>query len=141
MGEAAAEVFESLGEFENGITAAETDMRCLPCHAYVQVEAGLARARCLAKLNRAAEAEEAFGKVIAEAMEFALPFWEMLARRDFIVRVLDGAERRDEQMVPLGKCIDAMVRPAEEYTEVLGAGLDAKAAVAAFKDAGTLGNK
>ena len=30
-----------------------------------------------------------------------------------------------EQMAPLGRCINQMVRPAAEYTAVLGAGLDA----------------
>ena len=54
-------------------------------------------------------------------------------RDDPVLDVLDGAGRRDEQMAPLGRCIAAMVRPAAEYTGVLGAGLDAEAALAAFQ--------
>ena len=91
------------------------------------------RARCLAQLGRLAEAEVAFDKAAAEAVAFRMPFWEMLVRSDLVVYVLDGAGRRDEQMAPLGRCIAAMVRPAAEYTELLGAGLDAEAAVAAFQ--------
>ena len=75
----------------------------------------------------------AFDKAAAEAVAFRMPFWEMLVRSDLVVYVLDGAGRRDEQMAPLGRCIAAMVRPAAEYTELLGAGLDAEAAVAAFQ--------
>jgi tetratricopeptide (TPR) repeat protein len=132
-GAVAAEVFETLGEFENGLVAADTDLRCMPHHPYIQIEAGVARARCLAKLGRLEEAEAAFEKAIADAAASRFPFWEMLARRDLVVHVLDGAGRRDEQMAPLGRCIAALVRPAAEYTEVLGAGLDAEVAVAAFK--------
>ena len=126
-GAAAAEVFEVLGDFESGLVAAETDLRCMPHHPHVQVEAGVARARCLAKLGRFAEAEAAFGEVIADTAAFQFPFWEMLVRRDLIVHVLDGAGRREEQLVPLGQCIASLVRPAAEYTDVLGSGLDAVA--------------
>jgi hypothetical protein len=132
-GAVAAEVYEALGEFENGLVAAETDLRCMPHHPFIQIEAGVARARCLAQLGRLAEAEVAFDKAAAEAVAFRMPFWEMLVRSDLVVYVLDGAGRRDEQMAPLGRCIAAMVRPAAEYTELLGAGLDAEAAVAAFQ--------
>jgi tetratricopeptide (TPR) repeat protein len=135
-GAVAAEVFETLGEFENGLVAADTDLRCMPHHPFIQIEAGVARARCLAKLGRLEEAEAAFEKAIADAAAFRFLFWEMLARRDLVVHVLDGAGRRDEQLVPLGRCIAAMVRPAAEYTEVLGAGLDAEEAVAAFQEVG-----
>jgi len=134
-GTAAAEVFERLGELENALTAADTDLRCNPHNPYAQMEVGLARARCLAKLGRTAEAEGAFEQLIADAITFRFSFWELLARRDFIVHVLDDAERRDEQMAPLGKCITMMVQPASEFTEVLGHGIDTGAAVAAFEAA------
>jgi hypothetical protein len=81
------------------------------------------------------EAAAAFREAIAEAHRCQLPFLEMIARRDFITHVLDkeGPERRKSQMPALGRVISSMVMPAAEYTAVLGAGLDAEEAVAAFR--------
>ena len=129
----AAEVFEQLGEYENGIVAADTDLRLNAPSPSVQLEANLARGRCFAKLGRAAEAEEAFGKAIVVSVDAIWPFWEMLARRDLIVHVLDAAGRREEQMPLLGKCIAGLVLPPIEYASVLGADLDPEAAVALFR--------
>ena len=131
----AAEVFESLGEIENGLIAAETDLRRFGTIPHVAIEAGAARARCLAKLDRADEAEEAFNEAISEAVTFLYPLWELVVRRDLIAHVLDAADRRSEQIVPLGKCIAAMALPAAEYTPVLDLdGLDAEDLVAAYKE-------
>jgi hypothetical protein len=57
---------------------------------------------------------------------------EMLARRDYIVHVLDKQGRRESQLAALGGVISQMAMPAEEYTALLGAGLDAEEAVEAF---------
>ena len=61
-------------------------------------------------------------------------YLEMLARRDYIVHVLDDAEgRRDSQLAALGGAISRMVLPPGEYASVLGpSGIDAEAAVSAF---------
>ena len=131
----AAEVFESLGEFENGIIAATKDISTFSTHVYVFIEANASRGRCLAKLGRTADAEDALNTAADAAMRFAMPFWEMLVRCDLITHVLDPMGRRDEQLAPLGKCIDGMCRPPMEYTSILGSGLDAEAAVIAHKNA------
>ena len=69
-----------------------------------------------------------------------LPMLEMLAHRDYIVHVLDGEGLRDSQMAALGSAISRMVMPAREYTAVLGSGIDAEAAVAAFEAGGAGGS-
>ena len=60
-----------------------------------------------------------------------LHYLEMLARRDYIVHVLDAEGRRESQMAALGGAISRMVLAPGEYTAVLGSGIDAEAAVAA----------
>ena len=132
-GALAAEVFETLGEFEKGIIAAEADLRNNGLNSAVQIEAGLARARCLAQLGRAADAEQAFEKVISISSGAMFPMWQMLARRDLIVHVLDAAGRREEQMPLLGKFIASLVLPPTEYALTLGASIDPEAAVATYR--------
>jgi tetratricopeptide (TPR) repeat protein len=126
-----AEVFESLGRFEEGIVAAQRDLICNPVSPFTRIQSQLAIGRCHAKLGRAQPAEEAFQAAIAEAKRCELPFLEMLAHRDLVVHVLDAAGRREEQLAALGGAISRMVLPAGEYTPLLGSGLDAEAAVAA----------
>ena len=72
---------------------------------------------------------------IAESRESELPFLEMLAHRDLIDYVLDtrGRDERQSQMAELGGAISRMVLPPSAYAEVLGPGIDAEAAAAAFK--------
>ena len=74
-------------------------------------------------------------QAIAEARRVALPFIEMLAHRDYIVHVLDADGRRESQMAALGGAIEKMVLSPSEYSPVLGSGIDAEAAVAAFSEA------
>ena len=89
--------------------------------------------RCHAKLGRLQEAAAAFEAAIAKAHECEMPFVEMLARRDFIVHVLDKEGRRDEeQMAMLGACISRAANEPSEYAATLGSELDVDAAVAAF---------
>ena len=92
--------------------------------------------RCQAKLGHMEKATAAFEAGIAEAHRCELPFIEMLARRDYIVSVLDVQSKREEQMAALGQCISAMPLPPSEYTAVLGSGIDAEAAVTAWKMSG-----
>ena len=127
----AAEVFESLGRWEEGIVAAQRDLGLGAVNLFLRIQSHLAIGRCHAKLGRAHQAEEAFQAAIAEAKHCELPFLEMLAHRDLIVHVLDAAGRREEQLAALGGAISRMVLPAGEYTPLLGSGLDADAAVAA----------
>lgn len=128
-----AEVFEALGRFEEGIVAAETDIRNFALHGPLLTQSYTAVGRCQAKLGRTDEAVAAFNAAIGEARRCELPFLEMLAHRDYIVNVLDRQGQRDSQLVGLGACISRMVLPPEEYSAVLGSGIDAAAAVAAFK--------
>jgi tetratricopeptide (TPR) repeat protein len=132
----AAEVFESLGRFADGATAARKDIAEYPLVPTLQAQSHTALGRCLAKLGQAEEAEQAFNTAIDFAQRALLPFVEMLAHRDLIVHVLDGDGRRESQLAALGGAISSMVLPAAEYTAVLGAGLDAESAVAAFKAGG-----
>ncbi len=48
------------------------------------------------------------------------------------MHVLDAQDAREAQMAPLGDCIKRMVLEPAAYNDVLGAGIDAEAAVAAF---------
>ena len=136
----AVEVFESLGRYADGVIAAQKDISEYPLIPTLQAQSHTALGRCLAKLGRLEEAEQAFNTAIDFAQRALLPFVEMLAHRDLIVHVLDGDGRRESQLAALGGAISSMVLPAAEYTSVLGAGLDAESAVAAFK-AGVAGAK
>ena len=88
--------------------------------------------RSEAKLGNIDKAAAAFEAAIDEAHRCELPFLEMLAHRDYIVHVLDGQGKRRLQLGSLGACISRMVLPPEEYSDVLGSGIDAAAAVGAF---------
>ena len=131
----AAEVFESLGRFADGAISARQDIAEYPLIPTLQAQSHTALGRCLAQLGKPEEAEQAFNTAIEFAQQAVLPFVEMIARRDLIVHVLDGGGRRDSQLAALGGAISSMVLPAAEYTAVLGAGLGAESAVAAFKAA------
>jgi hypothetical protein len=100
---------------------------------FVLIESHMAVGRCHAKLGRPQEAAAAFEAAIAHAQLCELTWLEVLARRDFIVHVLDAEGRRDSQMVALGGAISRLVLAPSEYTAVLGSGIDAEAAVAAFR--------
>ena len=91
-----AEVFESLGRYDEAITAAQADIRNYDIQPLLLAQSYAAVGRCQAKLGRAAEAAAAFEAGIAEAHRCDLHYLEMLARRDFIVHVLDAEGRRDQ---------------------------------------------
>jgi hypothetical protein len=141
MGGDCAEVFESLGRYEEGIVAAQADVRSSNCVPPVLIASHCAMGRCHAALQRPAEARAAFEAAVAEARRCELPFFEMLAHRDLIVHVLDAEDAaegaaggvREAHMATLGACIGRLVGPLEEYSAVLGTGIDAEAAVAAAK--------
>ena len=135
-GVAPAEVYERLDppQYETAIFVAKWHIEKLWRSPYVIVEGQMVIGRSCAKLGRTADAEVAFVEAIAAARRYAFLFLEFLAIRDFIVYVLDGAGRRDEHFAALGGVIERMVLPASEYMEALDcAGLDAQAAVAAYK--------
>jgi hypothetical protein len=138
-GVAGAEVFETLDppEYDNAIIAAEAYLSKFGAiSATVRVQASMVIGRSSAKLGLGAEAEAAFGTAIADAKKYGLAFLETLAIRDYIVHVLDDAGRREEQLAALGGAIDRMALAPCEYTPVLDCeGLDAEAAVAAFRAA------
>jgi hypothetical protein len=127
-----AEVFESLERYEEAIVAAQVDIKNCEIHPTTTIPSQTAVGRCQAKLGRLEEATAAFQAAITEAHDCELPFLELLARRDFIVHVLDAEGRREEQMAPLGDAISRMAMAPGEYTAILGSGIDAEAAVAAF---------
>ena len=127
-----ADVFESLGRYEEAITAAQVDIKNYEIFPPAIIQSYNAVGRCQAKLGRPEEATAAFEAAIAEAHDCELPFLELLARRDFVVHVLDAEGRREEQMAGLGDAISRMVMAPSEYTAILGSGIDAEAAVAAF---------
>ena len=126
-------MFESLGRYDEAITAAQTDINIWQGHGSLLIQSYAAVGRCQAKLGRINEAVVAFTAAIDEARRCELPFLELLAHRDYIVNVLDGQGQRDSQYIALGECISRMVLPPAEYSAVLGSGIDAVAAVAAFK--------
>ena len=126
-------MFESLGRFKEAITAALTDIRNWQTHPVMLTQSYTAVGRSHAKLGNIADAAIAFETAIDEAHNCVLPFLEMIARRDYIVHVLDPQGKRETQMAGLGECISRMVLPPEQYSDVLGSGIDAVAAVAAFE--------
>ena len=127
-----AEVFESLGRYEEAIVAAQADIRNWAIQPAMLVPSHAAAGRCQARLGRPKEAAASLEAAIAEARRCELPFLEMLAHRDMIVHVLDAGGRRCSQMAALGGCISSMVMAPCEYTAILGSGIEAEAAVAAF---------
>ena len=127
-----AEVFESLERYEEGLAAAQADLKHYDQYPPMSIMSGAAIGRCQAKLGRPEEAAAAFKAAIITARRTEFPFLELLARRDYIVHVLDAQGARDAQMAQLGDCISRMVLAPAAYTTVLGEGLDAEAAVAAF---------
>ena len=88
-----------------------------------------------AKLGKPDEAAAAFEAAIEKALSMEFPFLELLARRDYIVHVLDAQDAREAQLAPLGDCISRMVLEPEAYNDVLGAGIDVEEALAAFNAA------
>ena len=52
---------------------------------------------------------------------------EMIAHRDFIVHVLDGQSKREQQLPALKACIESMVGPPMTFGDTLGAGFDVAA--------------
>ena len=120
-----------MGRFSEGIAAAQADLENYAAHPIPTIQSNMAIGRCQAKLGRPAEAAAALEAAIAEAKLCELPFAEMLARRDYIVHVLDGQGRRESQMAALGGAISSMVLAPREYTPLLGAGIEAEAAVLA----------
>jgi hypothetical protein len=117
----------------DAIVAARTDLEFWsPTHPFIIIQSQTAIGRCQAKLGKKAEAEEAFQAAIAEAARCRLPFLEMIAHRDYIVHVLDADGQRDSQLAALGSAISCMALAPAEYTAILGSGLDAEVAVAAF---------
>ena len=99
---------------------------------WVASQSHAAIGRCQAKLGKPEEATMAFEAAIEKALSTEFPFLELLARRDYIVHVLDAQGAREEQLAPLGECIKRMVLEPAAYNDVLGAGIGAEAAVAAF---------
>jgi hypothetical protein len=127
-----AEVFESLERYEEAIIAAKADIRNSEIQPILLSMSHAAVGRCESKLGRPKEATAAFEAAITEAYRCELHYFEMLARRDFIVYVLDAEGRREEQIVPLGGAISRMAMAPGEYTAILGSGIDAEEAVAAY---------
>lgn len=142
-GAEASEVFEQLGEFESAITAAHADIATWPFAPLIAIKSRMVAGRCHAQLRQAGEAEAEFQQAIAEAQRVGTNFYEMLAHSDYIEHVLDkrecsegaGKEAREGQLAALGGAISKMVLSPSEYTPLLGAGLDAEAAVVAFRAA------
>jgi tetratricopeptide (TPR) repeat protein len=132
-----ADAFESLGRFEEAIAAAQVDIKNYEIFATTTIQSNNTIGRCQAKLGRPEEATAAFEAAITEAHDCEFPFLELLARRDFIVHVLDAEGRREEQMAGLGDAISRMAMAPGEYTAILGSGIDAEAAVAAFARSAT----
>ena len=128
-----AEVFESLKRYDEAIVAAQADIRNFPLHPYLQAQSYATIGRCQANLNKAEEASVAFQSAIAAAQRGNLPFYEMLVHRDYIVHVLDAQGNRETQLAMMGGAISSMVLAPSEYNAILGHGLDADIAVAAFR--------
>ena len=113
----------------------QVDIKNWPCHAPLLTQSYTAIGRSEAKLGNIHKAVDAFEAAIDEAYRCEMLFLEMVARRDYILNVLDGQGKREQQVVPLGRCLSRMKLPPEEYSVVLGSGIDAAAAVAAFNSA------
>ena len=113
------------------IIAPDADIRHWANHPALLADLRCARARCAAKLGRMEEAEHDFKSALEVARRTKLWFVELCVHRDYIVHVLDPADRRDEYMPELGRCIRQLVMTPSSYTPLLGYGIDAEAAVTA----------
>ena len=133
-----AEVYESLQLYKEAIIAAEADIRNWPTNPLLQVQQHMAIGRCQVKLGQVQAATDAFEAAIAEAHRCELPFLEMLARRDYIVYVLDKQGKRSSQMAALGRAISKLALPGSEYTATLGPDIDPEEAIRAFQSPPTL---
>ena len=133
LGNGAAEVFEAMEHFEKAIVAANVDIGRYTINPVVLAQTQTTAGRCLAKLSRTDDAAAAFEAAIEVAVRSQMPFFEMLAHRDYIVHVLDAQGKRDSQLAALGGCIACMKVEPSAYTPILGAGIDAEAAVAQFR--------
>ena len=128
----AGEVFELLGEIDSAMVAAEVDLASWPFAVMNLMDNNTLLGRCCARLGRMDEARAHFESVIRLARSTGAFFYEMLAHRNYIVHVLDVEGKRDSHLAELGGAIVKLVLDAAVYTPLLGAGLDAEAAVAAF---------
>ena len=93
----------------------------------------MAIGRCQVKLGCVQAATDAFEAAIAEAVRCEMPFLETLARRDYILHVLDSHGKRATQLPALGRALSKMVLPPSEYAVVLGSDIDPLEAVDAFQ--------
>ena len=123
----------AMEHFEKAIVAANVDIGRYTINPVVLAQTQTTAGRCLAKLSRTDDAVAAFEAAIEVAMRSQMPFFEMLAHRDYIVHVLDAQGKRDCQLAALGGCIARMKMEPSAYTPILGAGIDAEAAVAQFR--------
>ena len=132
FGNCAAAVFESLGEYENALVAANAQANEQPHLPEHQIEANATRMRCFAHLGRMTEAKEAYNAATKMARRIGLGLVEVFLRRDFIVNVLDPNGQRQEHVAALGGSLSRLVGDSSQYTAMLGAGLDSNVSLEAF---------
>ena len=94
---------------------------CEACPALGDLEAH--EANCPCKPSKCARCAFVGSRLEVAAHEQACPFV-------VLGPVLDAQDARETQMAPLGNCIKRMVLEPVAYNDVLGAGIDAEAAVA-----------
>ena len=93
-----------MGAFEDAIIAAQVDLRNWPTHPLLVVQQHMAIGRCQVKLGCVQAATDAFEAAIAEAVRCEMPFLETLARRDYILHVLDPHGKRGNIAARIGSC-------------------------------------
>jgi hypothetical protein len=128
------EVFEMLGRHAEAIELAEAQITRFQINSVLLIEAYGVLVRCTAALGRPeVVAAGFFERGITECNRIQAPFLEMMLLRDYIVAVLDPADRREEKMVELGGVVSQMVGDSNEYTAILGHGLDATEALMLYQ--------
>jgi hypothetical protein len=79
-----AEVFEALGEHNNGTVAANTDIINFPFNSTLQVQSFAALGRCNSELGRREEAKSAFENSVREANRCKIKLMELIYLKDYI---------------------------------------------------------
>ena len=133
-------MFEKLARLEDATSSAQISLGRWPFNAVLTTQVRALQGRCFARLGRLDEAEVVLRAAIDSAHHGRAHFLELTTRRDYIVAVVDrrgGGSPHDSRATELpflGKVVAAMPRSQTlELTAVLGSGLDAAAALEAFR--------
>ena len=133
------EVFERLGRWDDAIYVADLTREQAPFNPFAQVDCALVTARCLAAQGEVGTARHHFDQAIAEARRARLYFAEMFCIRDCWASDCDrgtsAGATGPAPLVALGRAVESLsAKQLTTYTSLLGHGIDAEKALAAYAE-------